>query len=231
MFRVLFKVLLMNFKLYIFKYDTKYFIHGKEFCQLVRYKSCNNAIRRNYPFEKKTLKEFGYNSKNIRFNSTFICFEGALYIIQKSKLSIVEKEQVKLALKEKIIMLEYFIKTHGITGMSTSFEINLTDPPPSENSSTVETRSETGDLSIKEESVAPSDTVIKTEQLFEEEEDVIKNEPEDENLNIHMDFQVEHDPLSDILKDDSTIKNILKNILEMQNTNIYLSKEILKKLN
>lgn len=250
MFRILFKVSLMNFHLYIFKYDTRYFIRGEELCQLVGYKSCNNAIRRNYPFEKKTLKELGYRRKNIRFNSIFISFEGALHIIQKSKVSVVKKKQVKLALKEKLITLENIIKTCGISGMSSSFEINLTDdiPSSSENRSAVETisRSETlntCDLSMNKESLdeipSTSDGVIKTEQLFEDkEENAIKNETEDKNLNIHMHFQPEKelDHLSetiDILKNenDFSIKNSLKKILEMQNTNIYLSKEILKKLN
>lgn len=233
--------------------EQTFYFRAKELCEAVGYRDCRSALRQCFPYKKKLFKEFNLNFAKIPHNSVFIDFQGALHLVNKSKIYILEKSRITFALHEKIRALE-----KGIIKRATSENFNSENPTvnPSGtetiicNPETASTSNIVTDDISKQAEEFPEILIIKDENSiknntslnelnhnpgddFCDQEEKIEIDLETlENCETNDDFEhfSENMDFSNT-KNNSIIINMLQEILELQRKNLLMYQEVLKKLN
>lgn len=172
----------------------------------------------------------------IPHNSLFIDYQGALHLVNKSKIYILEKNRICFALHEKMRELENDIKKRQKSQIVISE--NTTNPSGTETSFVVDDISEQAEQQLQTEEFL--DIVIIKDEIS------IENDTRLDELNLEQEGKIESDLESEekcekndighfsenmdfILKND--ILKILNEVLELQKKNLTLYGEIFKKLN
>lgn len=222
----------------IYDYINKeFFFRAKELCETVGYRNSRNALRQCFPYKKKMFQEFHMNYPKIPHNSLFIDYQGALHLVNKSKLYILEKNRISFALHEKMRELENDIKKRQNSQLIISE--NTTNPSGTETALNPETASTTNDISEQAEQH------LQTEEFLDiviiKDEISIENDTRLDDLNHEQEGKIESNLESEEFcekKDDfghfsenMDLIKLLNELLELQKKNLTLYGEILKKLN
>lgn len=126
----IFKVSIIN--LIILVHESSIFVKARELCKKLGYSAGSNVTRKNFPYERKWLRDFKTRSRKIKYNSIFISLEGAFYLIKKSKFTYLHKIEMIKELFDMQSQLKNIIHINCIE--MPTFENELPSPVPPINS-------------------------------------------------------------------------------------------------